>query len=306
MTETLAALVIGEAVLDVVHVPGAEPVERAGGSAVNTAVALARLGRPVRLATAYGTDAGGELLASHLRAAGVGLAGDPHVLAVTSRADAVIDATGAAAYTFDVAWQLPAGEPEVPHLVHVTSLAPLLGTGADDVVALVERIAATTTVTYDINLRPAITGAGSDVLARVSRMVALAHLVKASDEDLLALWPGLDTGESAARLLAMGPAAVVVTHGDGGASWHSHCGCDWCTGGVHAVPVEVVDTIGAGDTFAAALLDHLWPLLGAGGADRIAGLDAEAWVAALEHAARAAAITVGRLGADPPTRADLG
>ncbi|KRA38409.1 MULTISPECIES: PfkB family carbohydrate kinase [unclassified Nocardioides] len=304
------ALVIGEAVLDVVQVPGAVPVERPGGSAVNVAVALARLSRPVRLATAYGPDAAGELLAAHLRDAGVTLAGDPQVLASSPRADAVIDATGAASYTFEVGWQLPADvvpdpQADPSHVVHVTSLAPLLAPGAADVFALVEQLKVTTTVSYDVNLRPAITGTGPEVVAGVTRMAALADLVKASDEDLLALWPDQDPGESASRLLELGPSAVVVTHGDGGASWHSRCGCDWCTGGIHAQMVEVVDTIGAGDTFGAALLDHLWPLLGAGGGDRIAALDAEEWIAALEYAAKAAAITVGRVGADPPTRAEI-
>ncbi|WP_182377593.1 PfkB family carbohydrate kinase [Nocardioides sp. WS12] len=305
------ALVIGEAVLDVVQATGTDPVQRPGGSAVNVAVALARLGRPVRLATSYAADGAGELLDGHLRAAGVDLAADPHVLASTPRADAVIDATGAASYTFEVGWQLPPDVPtgqgtDAPHVVHVTSLAPLLDPGAADVFALVEQLRTTTTVSYDVNLRPAITGTGPEVLAGVTRMAALAHLVKASDEDLLALWPDQDPGESAALLLELGAAAVVVTHGDGGASWHSRCGCDWCTGGIHAQTVEVVDTIGAGDTFGAALIDHLWSLLGVGGADRIAALEAEEWIAALEYAAKAAAITVGRVGADPPTRAELG
>lgn len=309
---TSSALVIGEAVLDVVHLPGAAaPDERPGGSAVNVAVALARLGRPVRLATGYADDAAGALVAAHLRAAGVGLAGDPHVLAATPRADAVVDATGAASYTFDVTWRLPAvpEDPDgPPHAVHVTSLAPLLAPGADDVLALVDRLAPTTCVTYDVNLRPAITGAGPGVVDQVLRMAASATLVKASDEDLAALWPDRSVGESASALLALGgrgPVAVVVTHGGAGASWHACAGADWSTGGVHAEPVAVVDTIGAGDTFAAALVDHLWPLLGPGGRDRLAALGPDDWSAALGWAARAAAVTVGRVGADPPTRADL-
>ncbi|GAA3544739.1 PfkB family carbohydrate kinase [Nocardioides daeguensis] len=304
---TARALVIGEAVLDVVHADGVPPDERPGGSAVNVAVALARLGRPVRLATAYADDRAGALVAGHLRAAGVETAGDPHVLAATPRADAVVDATGAASYTFDIGWRLPARPDEPAHVVHLTSLAPLLDPGAADVLALVERVAPTTCVTYDVNLRPAITGTRAQVLDRVLRTASSATLVKASDEDLLALWPDRSAGESASALLALpgGPVAVVVTHGAEGASWHACSGPDWSTGGVHAEPVAVVDTIGAGDTFAAALLDHLWPLLGPGARDRLAALGPEDWGAALTWAARAAAYTVGRVGADPPTRADL-
>lgn len=295
---------MGEAVIDVVHAPGAAPVERPGGSAVNVAVALARLGRDVALATAYADDPAGALLAAHLAGAGVELAGDPHLLRSTPRADAVIDATGAASYSFDVGWDLPdVGEPEV-HVLHVTSLAPLLDPGGPRVLALAERLRPRATVSYDVNLRPAITGTGAGVVERVLAMAGLADLVKASDEDLQVLWPDLSVGE-AARLLAAGAAVVVVTHGGDGASWHACDGTDWSTGGVHAEQVEVVDTIGAGDTFAAGLLDHLWPLLGAGGHERLAALGAQEWTAALGHAARAAAVTVGRTGADPPTRADL-
>ncbi|WP_418060161.1 carbohydrate kinase family protein [Pimelobacter simplex] len=307
----MTALVIGESVLDVVHAPGLAPVERPGGSAVNVAVALARLGRAVRLATSYGDDAAGRLVAEHLRAAGVGLAGTPTVLGATSRAEAVIGGDGAATYTFAMGWELPADveEPaEAARVVHVTSQAPLLAPGAADTLALVERLrAAGATVSYDINLRPAVTGTGPDVAAGVLRMAALADIVKASDEDLLALWPERFVGESATALLAIpgGPVAVVVTHGGDGASWHACSGADWSTGGVHAPPVEVVDTIGAGDTFAAGLLDHLWPVLGPGGRERICGLGPEEWTAVLAYAARAAAVTVGRVGADPPTRDQL-
>lgn len=307
----MTALVIGESVLDVVHAPGLAPVERPGGSAVNVAVALARLGRPVRLATSYGDDPAGDLVAEHLRAAGVGLAGTPAVLGATSRAEAVIGEDGAASYTFAMEWSLPAGldlDDDAVRVVHVTSQAPLLAPGAADTLALVERLrAAGATISYDINLRPAITGTGADVAAAVLRMAALADVVKASDEDLVALWPERFVGESATALLALpgGPIAVLVTHGGEGASWHACSGPDWSTGGVHAPPVDVVDTIGAGDTFAAGLLDHLWPLLGPGGRERICGLEPEEWTAALSYAARAAAVTVGRLGADPPTRAEL-
>ncbi|GAA3672783.1 carbohydrate kinase [Nocardioides ginsengisoli] len=303
------ALVIGEAVLDVVHAEATAPVERPGGSAVNAAVALARLGRPVSLATSYGDDAAGALIDAHLAGAGVALAGSPYLLEATSRAEAVIGADGAASYTFAMGWRLPALGPDATaRVAHVTSQAPLLAPGAHDVLTLVERLRLSgTTISYDVNLRPAITGTGPDVESGVLRMAALADLVKASDEDLLALWPDRTVGEAASALLALhgGPVAVVVTHGGEGASWHACAGVDWSTGGVHAPVVDMVDTIGAGDTFAAALVDHLWPLLGTGGRERLAGLGCDDWTAALTYAGRAAAVTVGRLGADPPTRADL-
>lgn len=301
-----AALVIGEAVLDVVRGRGAAPDRRPGGSAVNTAVALARLDRPVVLASSWADDADGALVAAHLHAAGVGLAGDPLILERTSRADAEIGADGAARYDFAVSWRLPAGVAAVvPHHLHVTSLAPLLAPGADDVLLVVERLARTTSVSYDLNLRPDLTGTGPDVVDRVTRLLRHTDLVKASDEDLAALWPELTPGEAATRLIGLGAVAVVVTHGGDGASWHAVHGADWSAGGVHAPAVDVVDTIGAGDTFAAALLDHLWPVLGAGGRARLSVLGPDQWSAALDHACRVAAVTVGRVGADPPHRAEL-
>ncbi len=296
---------MGESLVDIVVGADGSEAERPGGSAANAAVALARLDRPVRFATSYGDDDRGAAIADHLAADAVVLAGDPHVVPRTSTAVARIGADGAATYDFDVAWRLGAVTADDPHVVHVCSLAPVLEPGADAVLSLVDRFADRATVSYDINLRPAITGVGPEVHERVRRMVARADLVKASDEDLLALWPDRDIGESAADLLALGPAAVVVTRGGEGASWHVGSPGAWSTGGVHAPAVEVVDTIGAGDTFGAGLLDALWEHLGAGGRDRLAALDADAWNAAVSHAVRCAAVTVGRLGADPPRRADL-
>ncbi|THV14540.1 carbohydrate kinase [Nocardioides caeni] len=310
------ALVIGEAVLDVLVAPdddgdGGPAEQRPGGSAVNAAVALARLGRPVQLATALGPDRAGGLIRAHLAAAGVVLIGDPDVLDSTGRAEAVVDATGAASYSFDIGWSLPADVDavDVPRVVHVTSLGPLVDPGGASTFDLVEALRPHTAVSYDINLRPGITGMGADVRARVEAMAALSDVVKASDEDLVALWPDRLPGESATHLLGLGPAAVVVTHGGEGASWHACHGADWSTGGVHALPADVVHPIGAGDTFAAALIDHLWPLLAAGPdatRDALGDLDPPGWTAALTWAARAAAVTVARPGADPPTRDELG
>lgn len=301
-------LVVGESLVDVVVARDGSVAERPGGSAANAAVALARLGRPVRLATAYADDERGRLLAGHLAAEEVALAGDPYTLARTAVATARIAEDGGASYDFDVEWRLgPAGPgggdgPHVPHVLHVCSLAPVLAPGADDVLDLVDRLRAGTTVTYDVNARPSLTGAGPAVVARVEAMAGLADLVKASDEDLHALWADRSFEAAVAALLGLGPVAVVVTHGADGATWHAASGG---AGRVPAQPVEVVDTIGAGDTFGAALLDGLWPVLGYGGRGRLAELDDAVWADALGHAVRCAAITVGRPGADPPRRSDL-
>ncbi len=296
------ALVVGESLVDVVSGPGeTDGRERPGGSAANAAVALARLGRAVMFATSYGDDDRGRLLAEHLAGSGVTLATDPLVLPLTSVAHARVGADGAAEYDFDVAWRLGTVEAEEPHVVHVCSLAPVLEPGSDATLALVDRCAPGTTTTYDLNIRPAITGCGPAVVARVERMVGRADLVKASDEDLAALWPGLDVDDAAVHLLHLGPAAVVVTRGAAGSSWHTRDG----SGEVGAPVVDVVDTIGAGDTFGAGLVDALWDHLGAAGRDRLAALEADDWAQALRHASRCAAVTVSREGADPPWRREV-
>ena len=268
------------------------------------AVALARLDRPAWFSTCFADDDYGRLVAAQLDRAGVRLASDPAV----DRADVVgggdhRERRGAATYEFDLDWRLsplalPAGL--APVVVHTSSLGAVLAPGADDVVAILERLRATATVSYDVNARPVVTGTGPEIIERVERVAWLADVVKASDEDLEALWPDLTHEESARHLLSLGPAVVVVTRGPEGALWVSRSG----QGVVGAVRVDVADTIGAGDTFGAALIDGLWErdLLGGEHRGVLAELDAGTWSAVLAWAASVAAVTVSRPGADPPYR----
>jgi len=280
-------LVVGESLIDVVTTADGSSVERPGGSAANVAVALARLGRAVRFATAYADDPRGRLVAEHLAGSGVEAASDPHVLERTSSAVATIGADGAASYDFDLEWRLgPVDLSTRPTFVHVCSLGAVVEPGCGDVLALLDRLPAAR-ITYDVNARPAITGTGPEVVARVEAVVRRAEVVKASDEDLAALYPDHDVVGAARHLLSLGPAAVVVTRGGEGSTWYD-------ADGAVSAPVQaatVVDTIGAGDTFSAGIIDALWD-----GADP---------ASTLAHAARAAAVTVSRPGADPPTRAEL-
>jgi len=282
-------LVVGEALVDVVVDADGARTEHPGGSPANVAVALSRLERPVRFATAYADDAYGRLLADHLARAGVRSASDPHVLERTSSARATIGASGSASYEFDLDWRL--GEVAVgrPRWVHVGSIGAVLEPGADSVLALLRSLPGGVWVSYDVNARPALTGTGADVVARVEAVAALAHVVKVSDEDLEVLYPDRSLDDAAAHLLSLGAGAVALTRGGDGASWLTADG----RVDVASRPVTVVDTIGAGDTFAAALIDALWD-----GPDRDTA-------EVLAHAARAAAVTVSRAGANPPTRAEL-
>jgi fructokinase len=297
-------LVVGEALVDVVRTRSGDVREYAGGSAANVAVALARLGRPTRLATCFAADRHGAMVADYLEGAGVALACDPGAVARTSTAQATIGASGAADYVFDIDWRLlPVDPGEDPLVAHTCSLGAVLPPGADDVLALLARLRDRSTVTYDVNARPSVTGTGPEVAARVERMVAVADLVKASDEDLEALYPGRSYADSAAALLELGPSVVVVTRGAEGALWTDR----GTPVEVASRPVPVADTIGAGDTFGAGLLDALWERgrLGAEGRTDLAALPRDEVAEVLEHAARAAAVAVSRPGADPPYRHEL-
>ncbi|MGY2876129.1 fructokinase [Marmoricola sp. URHA0025 HA25] len=297
-------LVVGESLVDSVQTRDGHLSEYVGGSAANVAVALARLGRPTRLATSFAADRHGEMIAAHLAAAGVELACDVAAVDHTSTARATIGTAGAAEYTFDLEWRLnPVSPDEDPVVVHTCSLGAVLQPGAEDVLSLLGRLRERSAVTYDVNARPVITGTGPDLAARVDAVVAVADLVKASDEDLEALYPDCSYAHAAGALLDLGPAVVVVTRGAEGALWLDREG----QVETESRPVEVADTIGAGDTFMAGLVDALWEhrLLGAGHRADLGALPRDEVTAVLEHAAHAAAVTVSRPGADPPYRHEL-
>lgn len=294
------ALVIGEALVDVVRRRDGSVGEYPGGSTANVAVALSRLGRPVHFVTAFTDDRYGQMLRTHLERDGVRFASDPAAIDHTSSAVATIGEDGAASYVFDIEWRLnPVTDAGRPWVIHASSLGAVLEPGATQVAEVIAAHREQATVSYDINARPSITGTGPDVIAAVERIVALADLVKCSDEDLDALYPDFSYAEAAAHLLGLGPSIVVVTAGGEGADWYTA----QARGRIESVRVEVADTIGAGDTFGAATVDGLWERGLLGG--RLPQLPAEEWDAVLSYAARVASVTVSRPGADPPYRREL-
>jgi fructokinase len=296
-------LVVGESLVDIVRRQDGSTETFPGGSAANVAVALARLGRDTGFVTSYADDDHGRLIADHLAEAGVRLVTDPHVVARTSSALATLQEDGSARYTFDIDWRIgPVDVTEPPLAVHACSLGAVITPGCDDVRALMARLRGPSTTSYDINMRPSITGVGPPIAKTVEETVRLSDIVKASDEDLEALYPGESEADAAGLLLALGPGAVVVTRGADGAIWYA----DGLLVSDPGVPVRVADTIGAGDTFGAAMLDELGSrgLLG-GGAEAIRAMTREQAAGVLAFATRAAAITVSRPGADPPYRREL-
>ena len=250
------ALVIGEALVDVVARADGSMSEHAGGSPANVAVGLARLGRATLLATELGGDRFGELVAGHLAASGVVLSeGSVQPGRITCSARAALDEAGAATYTFDVRWQPDLTDVAGDFLVvHTGSMAAAIEPGASGVLGVLRDRRTHSTISYDVNARPALMGAAEAARARVRECAALSDVVKASDEDLVWLEPAMTWQGAAASVLALGPAAVVVTRGSEGAAVVTGEGVVL----TEAPRVDVVDTVGAGDSFNAALLDALW------------------------------------------------
>jgi fructokinase len=269
------------------------------------AVGLQRLDVPTTLHSAFGADPHGVEIAQHLEDSGVAVTSSTVSDRATSVAIASLDESGAASYTFSIDWD-PAAL-DVPadsyDAVHTGSIAAMLEPGATLVERLLSELRPTTTISYDPNVRPQLMGSPEDARPRVERLVALADVVKASDDDIAWLYPDATVEQILERWLALGPAFVVVTRGAAGAD--ALC----ARGSVHvnALRADVADTIGAGDSFMAGLLSGLsdLKLLGGERRDELHAIYRRGVADAVRRAIRCAAITVSRPGADPPTRAEL-
>ncbi|WP_335987784.1 carbohydrate kinase family protein [Glycomyces sp. MUSA5-2] len=293
--------VVGEALMDLVRPPGpaAPPAEHPGGSPANVALGTARLGLPTTLLTQLGPDPRGEAIRRHLASAGVAVRTVSD--APTSTATAVLDERGAARYEFDIDWAptRPLTLPPGSTCLHTGSLATALEPGAAAVEAL---LAATDAViSYDPNVRPTLMGPPDEARQRIERLVALADVVKASDEDLAWLYPGASPAEVVKSWRGLGPAMVVATLGAGGAyavtaSAEHHC---------PARPITVADTVGAGDAFTSGMLWRLETLGLLADREALRRMGSAHLATVLDTAVTASAITCTRSGAEPPTREEL-
>lgn len=297
-------LVIGESVADIVRTPGRPDATHPGGSPANVAYGLARLGRSTTLLTQLGADAAGELIATRLLSAGVALLTDGQIGVRTPTAVVTLDRQGSAGYAFDIDWTLrPVGPDLTPAHVHFGSIAAVREPGCTAVLDLVEQLRGDASISYDPNIRAQLMGGRERAVAQVERCVAVSDVVKASDQDLEWLHPGEPHDAVAARWLALGPALVLVTRGAEGTAAFTRTGRT----DAPAVGADVVDTVGAGDSFMSATLDALasLALLGAPARRSLAALNRDLLLRVLRTAALAAAITVSRPGADPPSTQEL-
>ena len=301
-------LCCGEALIDMIPTPtkaGRDGfVPHAGGAVFNTAVALGRLGVQTGMLTGLSSDMFGQQLtdalnASHVDTSHIVTSARPTTLAFVRLQD------GHATYSFfdeNSAGRmlqmsdLPEISAEVSSL-YFGGISLACEPGASTYAALLEREGKTRSVMMDPNIRPQFIQDIDIYRARLDRMIALADIVKVSDEDLNWMVPyPLSLKEKVEIVLERGASIVVLTRGGEGATGFLSDGTEV---NVPALRAEIVDTVGAGDTFNAGVLAKLYEL-GALQKAKLATLPADALIQALQHGARVASVTVSRAGANPP------
>jgi len=310
-------LVGGEALVDLVPATQTGPGELGpllplpGGGPYNVAITLGRLGAPVRFLSRLSTDGFGDALLRRLEMSNVDTSMVQRGPEPTTLAVAGIAPDGSARYSFHVdgtADRLVADPGPLPAEVTTLSLGTLsllLEPGATTYETLLRRHRGLTVL--DPNIRPAMVSDPDAFRARFASWLPDVSLLKLSVEDAAWLAGGAadaaDAADAAvAGWLRRGPAAAVVTRGADGITVVT---ADGATVAVPTAPASVVDTIGAGDTVHGALLYWLW-LAGINSTSGVAEIDENGWRDALGFAARAAAVTVSRAGAEPPHAAELG
>jgi fructokinase len=306
MTSSIPLLCLGEALIDVVAHDGTT-TEHVGGSLLNVACGLARLGHDSTIQAWYGRDERGGRLRDWTLASGAKIAPGTQDAARTPVAYAEVDAAGRATYTFDIAWQVPTPPDAAAYgHLHTGSIAATLEPGGAQVVDAARRVREHGTTSYDPNIRPALMGSPAEVRGRVEELIGLADVVKASDEDLAWLYGDEPLERTLRRLKALGPALVVITRGP----WGAIAALAGDDDALHLdqINVTVGDTVGAGDSFMAGLLSGLADadLLGSrAAASRLGGAKWSDVQPALHRAVATSAITVSRKGAYGPDQAEV-
>jgi fructokinase len=287
--------VVGEALIDLIPDVSGNRIAKVGGGPANTSKAIARLGYQTSFIGGISADSYGKMIEEELKASGVELELSKKSNQPTALAIATLDSQGAASYefklegtatfAFDESW-LPLGQPDA---VHVGSVATIVEPGANELAKWASSQLAP--IVFDPNVRPSIVDDKDKYRKSVERWIDLASIVKLSEEDLAWLYGD----ESVVKTwFDRGVVLVIVTRGDKGLS---ALGGDFRVD-VPAVSVEVVDTIGAGDTIGAVLVEGILEY-------GLSGLSGANLFRVLERAAKAAAITCSRAGANPPWKAEL-
>jgi fructokinase len=294
--------VCGEVLIDLIP-DGTERRPVVGGGPANTAKALAKLGITTQFIDGisndiYGQMASDELLADDVLLDYVKYSDKPTCLAIVSLSktggatyEFVMDDT--ATFDFDGSW-LPDAAQLKPSLLHIGTLVTAIEPAASVLFEWAKKVALIAPIVFDPNIRPAVMSDRDAYVRQVERWVGISSAVKVSDDDIYWLYSGADLNKVVNNWLALGPELVVVTFGDKGLAGFR----DKTKVSVGAKKVVVADTVGAGDTVGAILVEAIIQ-------DGLAKLTGDRLTLMLDRAARAAAITVSRTGARPPGRNEI-
>jgi len=294
--------VCGEVLIDLIP-DGIERKAVVGGGPANTAKALAKLGIDTQFIDGISTDKYGQMALKQLHKDGVLLefvkfSDKPTCLAIVSlnkqggaSYEFVID--GTATFDFSLLW-LPDPVANKPSLLHIGTLVTVIEPAASVLFEWAKNVAKISPIVFDPNIRPAVMSDRTEYVKQVERWVSISSSVKVSDDDIYWLYPGIELDKGANNWLAMGPELVVVTFGDKGLTGYRKNE----KVAVDAKKVEVADTVGAGDTVGAILVEAIIE----DGLDKLTG---DRLAVMLDRAAKAAAITVSRTGALPPSKDEI-
>ena len=290
--------VVGEALIDLVPMPSGAVEAIVGGGPANTAKALAGLGLETSFVGGISSDEFGALIKEELRESGVDLSLVKFSNLPTATAKVLLDSVGKANYEFKLDgsatfafsrdW-LPAGEPEV---IHIGTLATIVEPGASELLEWIQGLSAP--IVFDPNVRVSVLSDVGRYRELVERWMKISSVVKVSEEDIALLYGDLDFISVAREWISNGVELVVITRGVNGLVGITSESVVEVAG----VPVGVVDTIGAGDTVGAIVVEAIIE-------QGLADLESERLTLVLERAAKAAAITCSRSGAKPPSRDEL-
>ena len=294
--------VCGEVLIDLIP-DGVERKAVVGGGPANTAKALAKLGIETQFIDGISTDMYGQMALKQLHQDGVLLdyvkfSDKPTCLAIVSLNNAggatyefLID--GTATFDFTPEW-LPNLLEVKPSLLHTGTLVTAIEPAASVLHAWASVVKNIAPIVFDPNIRPAVMADREEYVRQVERWIAISSAVKVSDDDIYWLYPGVDLDQVANKWLSMGPELIVVTFGDKGLTGYRKSE----KVAVDAKKVVVADTVGAGDTVGAILVEAIIE-------DGLDKLTEKRLSVMLDRAAKAAAITVSRTGALPPSKAEI-
>ncbi len=294
--------VCGEVLIDLIP-DGTERRAVVGGGPANTAKALAKLGIPTQFIDGISIDKYGQMALDELVADDVLLdyikySDKPTCLAIVSLSkmggatyEFVIDDT--ATFDFDRSW-LPDAAQLRPSLLHIGTLVTAIEPAASVLFEWAKYVGEYAPIVFDPNIRPAVMSDRTSYVRQIERWVGISSAVKVSDDDINWLYPGADLDKVINNWLALGPELVVATFGDKGlAGYRENTKIS-----VEAKKVLVADTVGAGDTVGAILVEAIIQ-------DGLTKLTGDRLSLMLDRAARAASITVSRTGAKPPGRDEI-